>query len=258
MPACRRGPPAERPWLGRKHDRSDSARWPWLLRLRHAEGKFCTCRRGSVRMKSTCLFLSLLLSVSAAQLTEGLPGKPLPVTPSKNVKGMLEIHRDGDVVVIPRSERPPTSVSLRSVSEAEAGVIWKAVGGSLSLVPSPSDAKVKEGPFYPLGMRQRGESGSAICLFEVTTNGHVGRIFRVGSGSDQFFKECVRALQNWRFEKQNRMTYRAIEFTAKTQNPRRRIPEPPSSTALPRAASATQPADTSDAPVTSQAPATHH
>jgi hypothetical protein len=177
-------------------------------------------------MKSICLFLILTFSAGAAQLTEGILGDPLPATPSKLTKGMLEINRDGDVTLIPRSQRPPNSVSLHVVSEEMAAAIWRSIGGSLSSVKSPADAKAKESPFYPFGMRRRGERGSAICLFEVTAKGQVGRIFRVGGGSDQFFKECVRALQSWRFAEQNIVTYRVIEFTAKSQNPPNQQPEP--------------------------------
>jgi outer membrane biosynthesis protein TonB len=137
-------------------------------------------------MKFVLLALFLPFAAFAADLTEGIMGGP---------------------------------VELKHLSPDEADAVVAAAGGSLSKVKSAGDAKKKATPFYPYELRRAGESASAICLFEVTAKGRVGRIYRVGSGSDAFFKECVIVLQDWRFAKQSAPTYRIIQFEAQNQNP---------------------------------------
>lgn len=154
-------------------------------------------------------------TVHAVELTEGILGGDLPTRPMNST--MVEVDRDGDRHLVSKTEPLPRAVVLRRLSRRRAAVVWRAIGGSLVNVKAPSDAQTRAAPFYPFGMRVRGESGKAVCLFEVTVAGRVGRVFRVGDGSDRFFKECVRALQSWRFAEQPAVSYRVIEFRATYQ-----------------------------------------
>jgi hypothetical protein len=137
-------------------------------------------------VKKFLLFLLLPLAASAVDLMEGVAGK---------------------------------TIKLKALTSAEADAIVAEAGGSLSKVKSAGDATKKAVPFYPFELRRAGESAQAICLFEVNAKGRVGRIYRVGAGSDAFFRECVKVLQDWRFAKQSKLSYRIIQFEAQNQSP---------------------------------------
>jgi len=48
-------------------------------------------------------------------------------------------------------------------------------------------------------MRRNGEMAVVTCIIQVSSAGQVVRIFRIGTDSDIYFKECARALVQWKF-----------------------------------------------------------
>jgi hypothetical protein len=167
-----------------------------------------------------CTLMLLLSSGEAAKLTEGLFDRPRPKEPDKRQKATaVPDNKGGLILVLPKdaATSPSRTFSLRELPESEAADIMRTIGGSISKVKSPKDALAKIGPHYPFEMRKRGEIGRAICLFEVSVKGEVSRIFKVGDGSDEFFQECVLALEQWRFPKQPAASYRVIEFVAQKE-----------------------------------------
>lgn len=154
--------------------------------------------------------------MAAAEYTEGILGPPVPSHESKtfltNFPRVYEYEEDGDTILIRGDGSPPNSVTFKVLTEAEKDQVRTAAGGSLSKVKSANDAKTKKTPSSPHAMLRRGENTKVACLFEVNTKGRVGRIFMIGDGSLVYFRECVRALQEWRFARQDSPTYRIIQF----------------------------------------------
>lgn len=107
---------------------------------------------------------------------------------------------------------PPVEIIALDAS-AEAALRSKC-GGDIANLPELAADKHQPRPWYPFEMRRNREQATVQCVVQVSPNGRVEKIYRIGADSDLFYTECARALSQWKLPAQKETSLYRVTFRA--------------------------------------------
>lgn len=162
------------------------------------------------------LLLASVKPVPKVELIEATFGARLPLRDlsAEQKRAFEKLIRLGYLKDAPTKIHDEPPISVRRLSDEEKIILQNEIGKSFAKLSSPVGARNKKGPMIPHEVR--GKIAQALCVFEVRTDGSVGRVFATESTNDTFFLECAWALTQWEFEPQNELRFFRILFRAES------------------------------------------